>query len=180
MQSQQQQWLRMMAAGAWVCIRLCDNRLMTTSEPPSPALTVLCIPVVCALLYLCIGICVWVAWCFKEDNFPFLWPIKFVRVVASIFFGTFYIASLNIFLTTAECVPYGSHWVHHIWHDGARDSRSFLGGKRQPGDRGRVLDARAHHSCAWLVSAAVRQGLPRPNNVPLCTHASQTALRCRC
>lgn len=61
--------------------------------------------VLTGMLYLSVGICVWVAWCFKNDNFPFLWPIKFVRVVVSIFFGTFYIASINIFLTAAECVP---------------------------------------------------------------------------
>jgi hypothetical protein len=61
--------------------------------------------ILCGMLYLSVGICVWVAWCFKNDSFPFLWPIKFVRIVASIFFGTFYIASINIFFTMAECVP---------------------------------------------------------------------------
>lgn len=86
--------------------------------------------ILCGMLYLSVGICVWVAWCFKNDSFPYLWPIKFVRIVASIFFGTFYIASINIFLTMAECVPPAgvqsnitisegttsdSALVHHIW-----------------------------------------------------------------
>ena len=34
---------------------------------------------VCGILYLSVAICAWVAWCFKNDSFPFLWPIKFVR-----------------------------------------------------------------------------------------------------
>ncbi|KAG2422329.1 hypothetical protein HXX76_016114 [Chlamydomonas incerta] len=69
-----------------------------------------------AMLYVCIAICVWVAWCFKNDSFPFLWPIKFVRVVASLFFGMFYIAALNIFLVILECAPDHGVWVQHIWH----------------------------------------------------------------
>eukprot|EP00198_Chlamydomonas_reinhardtii_P011170 XP_001700507.1 predicted protein [Chlamydomonas reinhardtii] len=69
-----------------------------------------------AMLYVCIAICVWVAWCFKNDSFPFLWPIKFVRVVASLFFGMFYIAALNIFLVILECAPDHGVWAQHIWH----------------------------------------------------------------
>ncbi|GAX73194.1 hypothetical protein CEUSTIGMA_g647.t1 [Chlamydomonas eustigma] len=57
------------------------------------------------MLYLSVATCVWVAWSFKNDSFPFLWPIKFVRVVVSVFVGTLYIASINIFLTVAQCVP---------------------------------------------------------------------------
>ncbi len=56
------------------------------------------------------------AWCFRNDSFPYLWPIKFVRLVASLFFGMFYIAALNIFLVVIECAPYKGHWVQHIWH----------------------------------------------------------------
>ena len=29
-----------------------------------------------ALLVVNIGLCVWVAWCFKEQKFPVVWPIK--------------------------------------------------------------------------------------------------------
>lgn len=28
------------------------------------------------LLAVNIGLCVWVAWCFKEQKFPVVWPIK--------------------------------------------------------------------------------------------------------
>lgn len=73
-----------------------------------------------AMLFISVSICVWVAWCFKNDSFPFLWPIKFVRVVVSFFFGMFYIAALNIYLVMLECEPdkYSGHWVHHVWHVG--------------------------------------------------------------
>ena len=70
------------------------------------------------MLFISVAICIWVAWCFKNDSFPFLWPIKFVRVVVSVFFGTFYIASINIFLTASECVPKHGTWIHHIWEEG--------------------------------------------------------------
>ncbi|KXZ48338.1 hypothetical protein GPECTOR_28g744 [Gonium pectorale] len=69
-----------------------------------------------AMLYVSVIICVWVAWCFKNDSFPFLWPIKFVRVVASLFFGMFYIAALNIYLVILECAPDHGVWKQHIWH----------------------------------------------------------------
>ncbi|GLI68263.1 hypothetical protein VaNZ11_012618, partial [Volvox africanus] len=69
-----------------------------------------------AMLYVSVAICVWVAWCFKNDSFPYLWPIKFVRVVASLFFGMLYIAALNIFLVVIECAPEHGVWVQHIWH----------------------------------------------------------------
>ncbi|GIL79405.1 hypothetical protein Vretimale_18290 [Volvox reticuliferus] len=69
-----------------------------------------------AMLYVSVAICVWVAWCFKNDSFPYLWPIKFVRVVASLFFGMLYIAALNIFLVIIECAPEHGVWVQHIWH----------------------------------------------------------------
>jgi len=74
--------------------------------------------VLTAMLFISVGTCAWVAWCFKNDSFPFLWPVKFVRVVVSVFFGTFYIAAINIFLTAAECVPYHGSLEHHIWHLG--------------------------------------------------------------
>lgn len=46
----------------------------------------------------------WVAWCFKNDNFPYLWPIKFVRVVVSFFFGTFYVRPLPWDVPWRSCV----------------------------------------------------------------------------
>ncbi len=93
-----------------------------------------------AMLYVCIAICVWVAWCFKNDSFPFLWPIKFVRVVASLFFGMFYIAALNIFLVILECAPEHGVWVQHIWH--VRKSTG-LAGRREAARGGAGAGAKA-------------------------------------
>lgn len=66
-----------------------------------------------AVLFLSVAICVWVGWCFMNDNFPFLWPIKVARLVVSLFVTMFYIASLNIFLTACTCWPLPSgKWKH--------------------------------------------------------------------
>jgi len=56
-------------------------------------------------LYASVALCVYTAWCFKNNNFPFVWPIKVLRIVISLFFGIFYIVSLNVFLTAVECNP---------------------------------------------------------------------------
>jgi hypothetical protein len=80
--------------------------------------------VLVATLYLSTCICVWVGWCFKNDSFPFLWPIKVARIVVSLFVSMFYIASLNIFLIAMQCKPKTDadgvrHWEHIIYHIGA-------------------------------------------------------------
>ncbi|KAG2423145.1 hypothetical protein HXX76_015530 [Chlamydomonas incerta] len=49
-----------------------------------------------ALLVVNIGLCVWVAWCFKEQKFPVVWPIKVLRLFSSVFFQAFDVASLNL------------------------------------------------------------------------------------
>jgi hypothetical protein len=82
-------------------------------------------------LFAATGICVWVGWCFKNDSFPFLWPIKVARVVVSVFVSIFYIASLNIFLIAVQCQPEKdasgkTHWVHLIYHTGGHARRGFL------------------------------------------------------
>lgn len=71
------------------------------------------------MLFVSVALCFWVAWCFKNDTFPFLWPIKFLRVVVSLFFGMLYIAALNIFLSNLECYDkYGNGvWYHHMFKD---------------------------------------------------------------
>lgn len=76
-----------------------------------------------AVLFASAAICVWVGWCFKNDSFPFLWPIKVARIVVSLFVSMFYIASLNIFLICIQCVPEigedgRRHWMHLIYHTG--------------------------------------------------------------
>ncbi|EFJ45151.1 hypothetical protein VOLCADRAFT_94559 [Volvox carteri f. nagariensis] len=52
-----------------------------------------------ALLMGNVGLCVWVAWCFKEHKFPVVWPIKVLRVFSSVFFQAFDVASLNLLQT---------------------------------------------------------------------------------
>ncbi|KAG2435418.1 hypothetical protein HYH02_011919 [Chlamydomonas schloesseri] len=56
-----------------------------------------------ALLVVNIGLCVWVAWCFKEQKFPVVWPIKVLRVFSSIFFQAFDVASLNLLQLGFSC-----------------------------------------------------------------------------
>ncbi|GIL60368.1 hypothetical protein Vafri_14969 [Volvox africanus] len=56
-----------------------------------------------ALLAANIGLCVWVAWCFKEQKFPVVWPIKVLRFFTSIFFQAFDIASLNLLQVGITC-----------------------------------------------------------------------------
>jgi hypothetical protein len=69
-------------------------------------------------LVVSVGMCVWVAWCFKNDHFPFLWPIQVLRVVVSLFFGMTYIVSLNIFIMMLVCVKTDGTWIHSIYLDG--------------------------------------------------------------
>ncbi|GIM04869.1 hypothetical protein Vretimale_9356 [Volvox reticuliferus] len=56
-----------------------------------------------ALLAINIGMCVWVAWCFKEHKFPVVWPIKVLRVFSSVFFQAFDVASLNLLQLGITC-----------------------------------------------------------------------------
>lgn len=63
-----------------------------------------------------VAICVWVAWCFINDSFPFLWPIQVLRVVVSVFINVFYIAALNIFLISFQCRQDKlGVWIHNIY-----------------------------------------------------------------
>ncbi|KAG2435423.1 hypothetical protein HYH02_011923 [Chlamydomonas schloesseri] len=56
-----------------------------------------------ALLVVNIGLCVWVAWCFKEQKFPVVWPIKVLRLFSSVFFQAFDVASLNLLQLGISC-----------------------------------------------------------------------------
>eukprot|EP00882_Tetradesmus_deserticola_P006573 GHRQ01006917.1.p1 GENE.GHRQ01006917.1~~GHRQ01006917.1.p1 ORF type:complete len:1485 (+),score=562.58 GHRQ01006917.1:723-5177(+) len=73
--------------------------------------------ILAAILFISVAICVWVGWCFMNDNFPFLWPIKVARVVVSVFVSMFYIASLNVFLMACACKKdsHTNHWLHLVW-----------------------------------------------------------------
>lgn len=68
-----------------------------------------------AVLFVSVTICIWVGWCFMNDSFPFLWPIKVARVVVSLFVSMFYIASLNVFLMACACDKHGDSWKHLVF-----------------------------------------------------------------
>jgi hypothetical protein len=73
--------------------------------------------ILAGILFTSVAICIWVGWCFMNDNFPFLWPIKVARVVVSLFVSMFYIASLNVFLMACACKKdkYTGLWLHLVW-----------------------------------------------------------------
>lgn len=81
-----------------------------------------------AILFISVAICIWVGWCFMNDNFPFLWPIKVARVVVSLFVTMFYIASLNIFLTACTCNKVDGKWKHMYFKLGKLGD-SLVGGR---------------------------------------------------
>ncbi|KXZ55417.1 hypothetical protein GPECTOR_3g69 [Gonium pectorale] len=56
-----------------------------------------------ALLAVNVGMCVWVAWCFKEQKFPVVWPIKVLRVFSSVFFQAFDVTSLSLLQLGISC-----------------------------------------------------------------------------
>ncbi|GFR46567.1 hypothetical protein Agub_g8160 [Astrephomene gubernaculifera] len=55
------------------------------------------------LLAVNVGMCVWVAWCFKEQKFPVVWPIMVLRIFSSVFFQAFDVASLNLLQLGISC-----------------------------------------------------------------------------
>lgn len=79
-----------------------------------------------AILFISVAICIWVGWCFMNDSFPFLWPIKVARVVVSLFVSMFYLLSLNIFLMACACNQVDGKWKHLYWKLGK--AVSDLGG----------------------------------------------------
>ncbi|GFR48517.1 hypothetical protein Agub_g10412 [Astrephomene gubernaculifera] len=54
-------------------------------------------------LAVSIVLCIWVGWCFKNDRFPYVWPIKMLRIVVATFFVVFYVGSLAIFMVALSC-----------------------------------------------------------------------------
>ncbi|KAI7846027.1 hypothetical protein COHA_000564 [Chlorella ohadii] len=53
-------------------------------------------------------LCVFVGHNFKTNSFPWLWPIKVLKVAVSFFFEVFYISSLGIFIVSLDCTYYRS------------------------------------------------------------------------
>lgn len=87
--------------------------------------------VLATTLFLSVAICVWVGWCFMNDNFPTLWPIKVARVVVSVFVSMFYIAALNIFLIALQCdfLHTGVHLIYGKRECHAQQLESRTGGE---------------------------------------------------
>ncbi|KXZ44102.1 hypothetical protein GPECTOR_73g623 [Gonium pectorale] len=65
-----------------------------------------------AALMVNVGMCVWVAWCFKEQKFPVVWPIKVLRVFSGVFFQAFDVASLNLLQLGLSCRYSGPEEPH--------------------------------------------------------------------
>ncbi|GFR51520.1 hypothetical protein Agub_g13936 [Astrephomene gubernaculifera] len=60
-----------------------------------------------------IALCVWVAWCFKEQRFPVIWPIKVLRLFTSVFFQALDVTSLNLLQVGISCRLSGpGHHLH--------------------------------------------------------------------
>ncbi|GFR41359.1 hypothetical protein Agub_g2042 [Astrephomene gubernaculifera] len=58
---------------------------------------------VIALLLVAVALSSWVAWCFQHRNFPFVWPIKLLRVYANIFFHVLDVATLTLLQLPFDC-----------------------------------------------------------------------------
>lgn len=56
-----------------------------------------------AILVFSLTVCGFVGYLFKSNSFPYVWPIKFVRVVFALLVGVFYISSLKVFLFSLSC-----------------------------------------------------------------------------
>ncbi|GLI60724.1 hypothetical protein VaNZ11_002822 [Volvox africanus] len=59
--------------------------------------------VMVGLLGLHVVLCVWVAWCFKEQKFGVVWPIKLLRLYSSVFFQAFDVAAMNLLELGITC-----------------------------------------------------------------------------
>ncbi|KAG2449443.1 hypothetical protein HYH02_005590 [Chlamydomonas schloesseri] len=59
-----------------------------------------------ALLAISLCLCAYVGYCFKRHKFTQVWPVWALRVVVSVFFQTFYVSAMGIFLNVINC-----HWL---------------------------------------------------------------------
>lgn len=65
-----------------------------------------CLYTFVALLALTVGLCVWVAWSFKNKRFDHVWPITYLRAFGIVFFQLLDVASMTFFLITLDCQYY--------------------------------------------------------------------------
>ncbi|DBA94392.1 TPA: hypothetical protein ACH3X1_001997 [Trebouxia sp. C0004] len=56
-----------------------------------------------AIVVVSAALCVFVAYNFRTNNFPYIWPIKLLRFTVSIFFEMLYISSLAMFSVSFDC-----------------------------------------------------------------------------
>ncbi|CAG9466689.1 unnamed protein product [Pedinophyceae sp. YPF-701] len=70
-----------------------------------------------AVLAFSLSLCIYVAQNFLTDRFPYVWPIKVLRFVVSIFFRTFYITVLNVFAVGPDCRSVDGKLVSDLFPD---------------------------------------------------------------
>jgi hypothetical protein len=139
------------------------HALHPTPRPQGYRFYLIVFYVLVATLFVSTGICTWVGWCFKNDSFPFLWPIKVARIVVSLFVSMFYIASLNIFLIAMQCEPTldadtgKKHWVHLIYHLGEGRGGGLVGGVKQRLSWRRACRACERQTCSQLALPPARR-----------------------
>jgi hypothetical protein len=57
----------------------------------------------CVVLLISVTICGFVAHGFRTNYFKFVWPVKVLRRIISVFFKSFYVTSANIFFIVLSC-----------------------------------------------------------------------------
>ncbi|KXZ42488.1 hypothetical protein GPECTOR_142g709 [Gonium pectorale] len=67
-------------------------------------------------LALTVGLSLWVAWCFKSRSFPYVWPIKVLRVYANLFFQVLDVLTLTLFQVPFNCriIGYDPSVFNHL------------------------------------------------------------------
>lgn len=66
-----------------------------TSPPPAPQLWLVFFYLLAAVLVISLGLCVFVASCFKSGSFPVVWPVKLLRALVSVVFSVLFVSSLG-------------------------------------------------------------------------------------
>ncbi|GAB4816719.1 hypothetical protein N2152v2_003765 [Parachlorella kessleri] len=60
------------------------------------------------------ALCVFVGINFKRNQFPYVWPIKVLKLTVSFFFELFYISTLGIFIVALDCTYYNAVKVNEL------------------------------------------------------------------
>ncbi|GAB4816718.1 hypothetical protein N2152v2_003764 [Parachlorella kessleri] len=62
--------------------------------------------VLTGFLVVSAALCIFVGINFKSNHFPYVWPIKVLKLAVSFFFELFYISTLGIFIIALDCTYY--------------------------------------------------------------------------